>query len=30
MLINVVKINWGNVNEAGPAFLTSVLHSDKS
>ena len=25
MLINVVKIKWGNVNEAVPAFLTIII-----
>ena len=25
MMINVVKIKWGNVNEAVPAFLTMIL-----
>ena len=25
MLINVVKIKWGNVNEAVPAFLTIIV-----
>lgn len=25
MLINVVKIKWGNINEAVPAFLTIII-----
>ena len=25
MLINIVKVKWGNVNEAVPAFLTIII-----